>query len=107
MSELQTMQESKFDGGILELIGINIVQWLLIFFTLGIALPWAVTMKYKWLTSHTTINGQRLKFTGSGGSLFANYIKWWLLTIITLGIYAFWLEIKLQQWKIKNTIFDN
>lgn len=99
--------ESKFDGGVLELIGINIVQWLLIIITLGIALPWAVSMKYKWVTNHTTINGKRLKFIGSGGSLFVNYIKWWLLTLITFGIYGFWLEIKLHQWKVKNTIFDN
>lgn len=102
-----TIKESKFDGGILELIGLNIVQWLIIGCTLGIALPWAMCMKYKWISSHTIVEGRRLKFVGTGGSLFFNYIKWWFLTIITLGIYSFWLEIKLQQWKVENTIFDN
>ena len=86
--------ESKFDGGLLGLIGIGILQGLLIVFTLGFGAPWAVCMKERWYADHTTIEGRRLTFDGTGGQLFGNYIKWFLLTIITLGIYGLWLSIK-------------
>ena len=84
-------KESKFDGGLLGLIGINILQALLITITLGIGAPWAICIKERWIAKHTYIDGKQLVFDGTGGQLFGNYIKWMLLTLITLGIYAFWL----------------
>ena len=63
-------------------------------------------IKYKWQINNTVIEGRRLKFIGTGSSLFMNYIKWWILTIITFGIYGFWLYIKMLQWKTENTIFE-
>ena len=89
--------ESKFNGGLLGLIGISILQILLTVCTLGIAFPWAVCLKESWIAKHTVIDGRQLYFDGNGGQLFGNYIKWLLLTIITLGIYAFWLTIKMKQ----------
>ena len=97
------MKESRFDGGLLGLIGIGILSWLLISITLGIGLPWAICLKEKWYASHTIIDGNRLCFDGTGGQLFGNYIKWLLLSIITLGIYTFWLTIKMKQWVVKHT----
>ena len=99
--------KSKFKGSLLGLIGVNILSWLITFFTLGLATPWAMCIKYKWEAKHTVIEGRRLKFIGSGSSLFLHYIKWWILTIITLGIYGFWLYIKLLQWKTENTVFED
>ena len=96
-------KESRFTGGLLGLIGINLLQALLIAITLGLATPWAICMKERWLARHTVIDGQQLIFDGTGSQLFGNYIKWFLLTIITLGIYGFWLDIKLKQWIIKHT----
>jgi uncharacterized membrane protein YjgN (DUF898 family) len=95
--------ESKFNGGLLGLIGIGILQGLLIVFTLGFGAPWAVCMKERWYANHTTIDGRQLTFDGTGGQLFGNYIKWFLLTIITLGIYSFWLSIKMKAWVVKHT----
>ena len=95
--------ESKFTGGLLGLIGINILQVLIIGLTFGIAAPWAICMKESWLARHTVIDGHRLVFDGTGGQLFGNYIKWFLLTIITFGIYVFWLDIKMKQWITKHT----
>ena len=83
--------ESKFTGGLLGLIGINLLQFLLMFITLTLALPLAVCLKKRWIAKHTIIDGQQLVFDGTGLQLFGNYIKWILLTIITLGIYSFWL----------------
>lgn len=94
---------SYFDGGLLSMIGYQLLAVLITVFTLGICYPWAVCLLYKWEINHTVINGQRLKFTGMALKLFGNWIKWFLLTLITLGIYSFWLKIKLKQWKVKHT----
>ena len=81
---------SRFEGSLLGLIGVNILAWVISVLTFGIATPWAMCIKYKWQINNTVIEGRRLKFIGTGSSLFMNYIKWWILTIITFGIYGFW-----------------
>ena len=96
---------SHFDGGLGEWICWNIVGVFVTAITFGICYPWALCKIYGWKINHTVINGRRLKFNGTGVSLFGNWIKWLLLTIITFGIYSFWLGIKLEQWKVKNTTF--
>ena len=40
-------QESYFDGGLLQLIGYNILGILVTICTLGICLPWAYCMIYR------------------------------------------------------------
>ena len=95
--------ESKFTGSLLGLIGINLLQALIIILTFGLAAPWAICMKERWIARHTIIDGRQLVFDGTGGQLFGNYIKWFLLTLITLGIYGFWLDIKMKQWITKHT----
>lgn len=102
--EVQT-EKSYFDGGLLQLIGWQILGGLITALTLGICYPWAICMIYRWEAKHTVINGRRLRFDGTAMQLFGNWIKWILLTIITLGIYGFWLNIKLIQWKTKHTVF--
>ena len=97
--------QSKFSGGLLGLIGVNIVFILISVFTLGIGIPWAVCFKEDWVATHTTIDGKQLKFDGKGIQLFGNYIKWFLLTIITIGIYGFWVSIKMKQWITYHTHF--
>ena len=97
------MQESYFDGGLLQLIGYRFLGMLVTVLTLGICLPWAYTMVYGWETKHTVINGERLTFDGTAIGLFGNWIKWFLLTVITLGIYGFWVGIKLKKWRIAHT----
>ena len=103
MEELE--HKSLFNGGLLGLIGINILHGLLIMITLGFGVPWAICMKERWIAKHTFIDGHQLVFDGTGGQLFGSYVKWFLLTIITLGIYGFWLEIKMKQWLVKHTHF--
>lgn len=95
--------ESKFNGGLLGLIGIGILQALITIFTLGLATPWAVCMKENWYAKHTTIDGKQVVFDGTGIQLFGNYIKWLLLTIITFGIYSFWLSLKMKAWVVSHT----
>lgn len=99
--------ESKFTGGVLGHIGINILVFLISVFTFGIAVPWAVCIKERWFAEHTIIDGNKITFDGTGAQLFGNYIKWILLTIITLGIYSFWLTINMKKWVVKHTHFEN
>lgn len=99
--------ESYFDGGLLQLIGWTLLGTIITVCTFGIAYPWALCMVYGWKINHTVVQGKRLKFNGSAGSLFLNWIKWLLLSIITLGIYGFWVGIALEKWKVKNTTFAN
>ena len=100
-------QESYFDGGLLQLIGYNILGILVTIFPLGICLPWAYCMIYRWEAKHTVINGRRLEFDGTAVQLFGNWLKWLCLTVITFGIYGFWVNIRLKQWKVKHTHFIN
>ena len=94
---------SKFTGGLLGQIGIGLLSAVIIIFTLGIGIPWAVCISERWNAKHTIIDGQQLYFDGNAIQLFGNYIKWFLLTIITLGIYAFWLSIKMKKWVVSHT----
>lgn len=96
---------SNFSGGLLGLIGINILFFLIVLFTLGISIPWGICVKESWYAKHTTIDDKQLIFTGTGLQLLGQYIIWLLLTIITLGIYSFWFSIKMKQWVIKHTHF--
>lgn len=99
------MKESKFTGGLLGLVGISILQWFLIVFTLGLGAPWAICMRERWVAKHTIVDGKAMSFDGTGLQLFGTYIKWWLLCFVTFGIYGLWLGIKMKQWVVKHTHF--
>ncbi len=99
------MENSKFTGGILGLIGVNLLTFIITFFTFGIATPWAVVIRQKWIINNTIIEGKQLYFDGTGLQLFGSWIKWLFFIIITFGIYSFWVVIKLQDWKTKHTHF--
>jgi uncharacterized membrane protein YjgN (DUF898 family) len=101
------VQNSYFDGGLLQLIGYSILGFFVTIITLGICYPWALCMKYGWKINHTVVEGKRLKFDGTALGLFGNWIKWLFLCIIILGIYSLWLIIALEKWKVKNTTFTN
>jgi len=102
-------KESYFDGGFWELVGWSLLGLLVWTITVGIALPWIYCWFARWRTNHTVIDGKRLRFNGTGGSLFAHYIlRGWLLGLIlnplTLGLYLFYyLFVSLKKWEIKNT----
>ncbi len=100
------MKDSYFDGGLLELLLYRLLGGLITVLTLGLALPWAYCLIYRWEASHTVIEGRRLRFDGTAVGLFGHWIKWWFFTIITLGIYGFWVQIKLRKWKTKHTFFQ-
>ncbi len=103
------MSKSKnfsFDGGAGTFLGTAIVAFLITSLSLGLAFPWAVVLKQQWIAKHTTINGKRCKFIGSGAGLFGLWIKWFFLLIITIGIYGFWIAPELQKWIVEHTEFE-
>lgn len=95
--------ESYFDGGVLGVIGVNLLCNFLTIISLGILYPFGICYKQKWLAKHTIINRKRIIFNGSSLSLIGHYLLWWFLTVITFGIYGFWLPIKMENWKAQNT----
>ena len=97
--------ESKFTGGLGSYIGLQIVNALIMIFTLGLGLPWVVCRTEKWDSEHQIIDGQRICFDGKASQIFGNWIKWILLTIITFGIYSVVIPIRKQAWIVKHQSF--
>lgn len=98
--------ESYFDGKLLQLIGWNILCFLVNLITLTIAKPFTTCWKMKWKTKHQVILGRRLCFDGNGLQLIGRYILWLILTVITLGIYGLWLGIKMKKWETKHIHYE-
>lgn len=99
--------DSYFDGKLLELIGYRILGCLIILFTFGLASAWAEKLIIAYKIEHTVYNGKRLKFEGTGASLFVQMFKWIFLSIITLGIYSLWIPLKKENWIYSNTHFED
>lgn len=102
---LSNYEKSKFDGGLLGLIGINLLCGFLNFITLSFALPWTAVIKRGWYISHTKYNGRALSFDGKGSQLIGNYLLWLLLSIITAGIFILFIPVKMKNWLAKHTHF--
>lgn len=98
---------SFFDGGLLGLVGVNIVVFFVSLLTIGLAWPALQCFKLRWVYRHTVVGGYRLRFTGTGMQLFGKYILWVLLTIITVTIYAWWLPIKYRKWEVSHLEIDS
>jgi len=110
--EVKTDKEKKnkngsyYDGKVIELIGYNILRILITIFSLGFAKPWADCMVMSYKINHTVLNGERLKFAGTGSSLFVQKFKWILLSIITFGIYAWIVPLKKIEWIVSYIHFE-
>lgn len=97
---------SEFNGGLLGYIGIELLVFVIIVFTLTLGTAWAVCVYQRWYAKHTKINGKQLVFDGKGIQLFGKYIAWFFLTVITVGIYGLWLPIKMAKWRMKHTYVE-
>ena len=97
--------ESKFTGGLASFLGLQIVNFFILVFTLGLGVPWVVCRSMKWDSEHQIIDGRRIYFDGNAAQLFGNWIKWILLTIVTFGIYSILIPIRKQAWIVKHQSF--
>lgn len=93
---------SYFDGGVLGLLGTNLLAGLVSFVPF-VGIAWGDIIKLRWEKGHTVTDSRRLIFAGSVGSLFLKYLVWGILTIITLGIFAIFMPVKLLRWQAENT----
>ncbi|CUS16257.1 DUF6693 family protein [Lactobacillus delbrueckii] len=58
-------EDSRFDGNTFQYIGYNIMQFLLLVVTFGLAYPWTHKMILRWQTKHQLINNDRLIYDGT------------------------------------------
>ena len=98
---------SDWDGSVFDTFVNSLAASLIMTLTCGIATPWAVCYMMKFIIGHATIDGKRLVFDGTGGSLFGQWLKWFLLTAITCGIYSFWVAPRLYKWVASHIHFAN
>ena len=109
----EKQEGSYFDGSFWALVGWTLLGLIVIAITLGLATPWVYCWNVRWRTNNTVVDGKRLQFNGTGGSLFLHYIlRGWLLGLIltplTLGLYPYYYYfVALKKWEIKNTNFSS
>lgn len=70
--------------------------------TFGLGVPWAQVARYRWIAENTYVNGQPLRFTGTGEQLFRQYVKWWLLCFPTFGLFVFFVPSRLRKWALRH-----
>lgn len=96
------LNESRFTGTTFGLVWLNIWTGFVTGITFGIAFPFMLCAKEKWMASHTYINGRQLCFDGTGMQLFGNWIKWSFFVLITFGIYGFFIPIAVKKWTVSH-----
>ena len=96
---------SRFTGSAWALFGITMLTELLGGLSLGIALPWLICWKERWIKQNTYINGRQLRFDGTGGRLFGKFLLWALLCVVTAGIYSIWARVNWIRWFAQYTHF--
>lgn len=99
------MKKLYFDGDLWSYFGMELLNLLILFITLGLGTPWVLVRRYRWQSDHTMIEGKRFKFIGEATELFGYWILWWLLTLITFGIYGIVVKVKLIEWRVNNTVW--
>ena len=102
--KLLSLDSSYYDGKKVVKFFMTLGLLLLCLVTAFIAVPWALTIKYRYDAKHTVLSGYRLTFDGRGSQLFGRYILWLFLTIITASLFLFWLTHFMKKWKTKHTL---
>lgn len=98
--------KSVFTGGAFANALINWVSRFVTMVTLGIAYPFMVCWKLKWIAEHTFIDNRQQTFDGNGLQYFGQYILIWFLSAITLGIYyILCASIAMEKWRTSHTHF--
>lgn len=65
----------SYDGDGLDLALVLLKNFILTILTLGIYMPWARTKFRRYLWGHTSFQGDRAQYTGTGKELFSGYLK--------------------------------
>ena len=70
---------------------LSVIFWFVNRLSLGLLVPYTTVMYYQQWASNVIIDGRRLRFTGTAGSLLGVWLSTLILSIITLGLY--WIFI--------------
>lgn len=99
-----------FTGQGIEIFLLRLLTPAVVLLTLGLAWPWLVVIKHRWLHAHTVIedprapNGQYcLRFDAGGISYFVEFVVSMLLTVLTLGLYSPWAVASYQRFVWSST----
>lgn len=95
--------ESEFDGTLWPYLGVRLLAGLVTCVTLGFGACWAQCYLERWRAKHTSYDGYKLCFDGTGGQYFVKYLVWELLTIVTAGVFGFWFVFKNKNWLVSHT----
>lgn len=94
---------SCFTAGVLPFFLLKFVYRLAQIASFGFLRPYLDERFRAWQARHTRLDGQPLRFSGRGETIFYRSLLWSVLEIVTLGIYAFWAEPKYMRWLAQNT----
>lgn len=81
--------QSQYSGSYKGLLGRVVLLLLISFGSVGIAVPWAIALVYRWFISNVKIDERQLVYKGVGKTLFPSWILVWLVSAGTVGILAF------------------
>ena len=95
--------ESRFTGSLMELVIVNLAAGFVAAISLGLLFTWAICFRYRYIASHTIIDGNQLRFDGTASQLWGQWFKWLFFIIITFGIYGLWVGLRLEQWRVSHT----
>ncbi|GHV97060.1 hypothetical protein lacNasYZ03_03910 [Lactobacillus nasalidis] len=100
--------DSLFDGNTFQYIGYNIVQFLLLVLTIGLAYPWTHNMILSWQTKHQLINNDRLTYDGTALGMFWRALVLAIVLAIPFGFLASpWAFCWLWRYQYAHTHVDH
>uniref|UniRef100_A0A7S1KS49 Uncharacterized protein n=1 Tax=Percolomonas cosmopolitus TaxID=63605 RepID=A0A7S1KS49_9EUKA len=67
----------------------DILFYLGMIFTMGLAYPWLTQAYYKRWFHNARVDGNRMQFRGKGMDFFWLYLHNWFMTLITFGLYKY------------------
>lgn len=82
----QEQSGSQYSGRYGGLLGRVVLMILISIGSVGIAVPWAISLMYRWITSKVKLNGKQVVFSGSGKQLFPSWILVWLIGAVGLSV---------------------
>lgn len=106
---------SQYSGSYKGLLGRVVLLILISVASLGIAVPWAIMLVYRWVASKVKLNDKQVVFSGVGKQLFPAWILAWVIgvgsaaAVAATGWMAFdatvWYEHNAFGWDVVPPLF--
>ncbi len=97
---------SRFSGGAVSYVFISFITLFVSILTLGLAAPYLLYWRWRWVAEHTYYDEKPLRFDGEPTEFYGKFYLWALLSVVTLGVYAvLFLPGNVLRWKTLHTHF--